>query len=202
MDDPGGLDLLGVLVGSEGTLAIITKIWVRLTPNPQDYRTMRAIFSTVDDATNAISDIIGAGVVPAAMELMDQGIVAAVEEAYQFGFPLDAGAIVVIELDGPAAGLAEQERQVVAFCRKWNAREVLQAADAKQREAALEMPQDGRGRGGPIEPKLLHSRRGGAADPAAAHPPPHRRDCRQARSADCQRGACRRRERAPDSALR
>jgi glycolate oxidase len=134
VDDPAGLDLLGVLVGSEGTLAIITKIWVRLTPNPQDYRTMRAIFSTVDDATNAISDIIGAGVVPAAMELMDQGIVAAVEEAYQFGFPLDAGAIVVIELDGPAAGLAEQERQVVAFCRKWNAREVLQAADAKQRE--------------------------------------------------------------------
>lgn len=134
VDDPAGLDLLGVLVGSEGTLAVITKIWVRLTPNPQDYRTMRAIFSTVDDATNAISDIIGAGVVPAAMELMDQGIVAAVEEAYQFGFPLDAGAIVVIELDGPAAGLAEQERQVVALCRKWNAREVLQAADAKQRE--------------------------------------------------------------------
>jgi glycolate oxidase len=132
--NPAGLDLIGPLVGSEGTLAIITKIWVRLTPNPQDYRTLRAIFNTVDDATNAISDIIGAGIVPAAMELMDQGIVAAVEEAYQFGFPLDAGAIAVIELDGPAAGLDVQQQAVAEFCQKWRAREVLQAATAKERE--------------------------------------------------------------------
>jgi glycolate oxidase len=131
---PAGLDLIGPLVGSEGTLAIITKIWVRLTPNPQDYRTLRAIFNTVDDATNAISDIIGAGIVPAAMELMDQGIVAAVEEAYQFGFPLDAGAIAVIELDGPSAGLDVQQQAVAGFCQKWNAREVLQATTAKERE--------------------------------------------------------------------
>ena len=131
---PGALDLLGPLVGSEGTLAVVTKIWVRLTPNPQDYRTLRAIFNTVDDATNAISDIIGAGIVPAAMELMDQGIVAAVEEAYQFGFPLDAGAIVVIELDGPSASLDDQQREVAAFCEKWRAREILLAATLKERE--------------------------------------------------------------------
>jgi glycolate oxidase len=132
--DPAGLDLLGPLVGSEGTLGIVTKVWVRLTPNPQDYRTLRAIFDTVDDATNAVSDIIGAGIVPAAMELMDQGIVAAVEAAYHFGFPLDAGAIAVIELDGPAAGLDEQQGRVDAFCRQWHAREVLQAATAHERE--------------------------------------------------------------------
>jgi glycolate oxidase len=132
--DPAGLDLIGLLVGSEGTLAIITKVWVRLTPNPQDYRTLRAIFDTVDDATNAISDIVGAGIIPAAMELMDQGIVAAVEEAYHFGFPLDAGAIAVIELDGPTAGLDQQQQQVDGFCRKWHAREVLQAATAQERE--------------------------------------------------------------------
>ncbi len=131
--DPPGLDLLGVLVGSEGTLAIVTKAWVRLTPNPQDYRTMRAIFETVDDATGAISDIIGEGIVPAAMELMDQGIIAAVEEAYHFGFPLDAGAIAVIEVDGLAAGLDGQQQRIVALCRKWNAREVLQAASAEER---------------------------------------------------------------------
>lgn len=132
--DPAGLDLIGPLVGNEGTLAILTKIWVRLTPNPQDYRTLRAIFNTVDDATNAISDIIGAGIIPAAMELMDQGIVGAVEEAFHFGFPLDAGAIAVIELDGPSAGLDEQQKHVDAFCRKWHAREVLQASTAAQRE--------------------------------------------------------------------
>jgi glycolate oxidase len=132
--DPAGLDLLGVLVGSEGTLGIITKVWARLTPNPQDYRTLRAIFNTVDDATNAISDIIAAGIIPAAMELMDRGIVAAVEAAYQFGFPLDAEAIVVIELDGLAAGLDQQQQAVVEFCRKWRAREVLQAATAAERD--------------------------------------------------------------------
>ena len=130
---PAELDLVGLFVGSEGTLGIVTKVWVRLTPNPQDYRTMRAIFESVDDASNAITDIIGAGVIPAAMELMDRGIVRAVEEAFHFGFPLDAEAIVVIELDGPSAGLDKQQAQVVEFCRKWRAREVVPAATAQER---------------------------------------------------------------------
>ena len=132
--DPPGLDLLGLLVGSEGTLAIVTRIWLRLTPNPQDYRAMRVIFETLDDATGAISDIIGEGIIPAAMELMDQGIVAAVEEAFHFGFPLDAEAIVVIEVDGLGAGLDGQQERIVALCRKWNARQIVQAADPEQRE--------------------------------------------------------------------
>ncbi len=133
--DPAGLDLIGTLVGSEGTLAVVTKVWVRLTPDPQDYRTMRAIFATVDDATNAVSDIIGAGIIPAAMELMDRGIVAAVEAAYHFGFPLDAEAILVIEIDGIPAGLDEQQERIVEICRRRHAREVLQAATAKERES-------------------------------------------------------------------
>lgn len=132
--DRASLDLIGLLVGSEGTLAIITKIWVRLTPNPQDYRTLRVIFDTVDDATNAISDVIGEGIVPAAMELMDQGIVGAVDEAYHFGFPLDAEAVAVIELDGPSAGLDRQKERIVEICRKHGAREILQADTAQQRE--------------------------------------------------------------------
>ncbi|NUQ61283.1 MAG: FAD-binding protein [Pirellulales bacterium] len=132
--NPAGLDLLGVLVGSEGTLAIVTKIWVRLTPNPQDYRTLRVIFDTLDSASNAVSDIIGEGIIPAAMELMDRGIIGALEEAYQFGFPLDAEAILVIELDGPSAGLDRQKEQVVEICRRQGAREVLQAATAQERQ--------------------------------------------------------------------
>jgi glycolate oxidase len=134
VEQPAGLDLIGLLVGSEGTLAIVTRLWLRLTPNPQDYRALRAIFNTVDDATNAISDIIAAGIIPAAMELMDQGIIAAVEEAFHFGFPLDAEAIAVIEVDGPAVGLDEHQRQIQEFCQKWHAREVLLATDAQQRE--------------------------------------------------------------------
>lgn len=134
VDDPASLDLIGVLVGSEGTLGIITKVWVRLTPNPQDYRTLRAIFDTLDDATNAVSDIIGEGIIPAAMELMDQAIVGAVEAAYHFGFPLDAEAILVIELDGPSAGLDPQQQRVLELCRKHRAREVVQATTTQERE--------------------------------------------------------------------
>lgn len=132
--DPSELDLLGVLVGSEGTLAIITKVWVRLTPCPQHHRAMRAIFNSVDDASNAVSQIIAAGIIPAAMELMDQGILAAVEEAFQFGFPPDAGAVLVIEVDGPDAGLDRQQEQIVDFCKRFGAREVLQAASGEERE--------------------------------------------------------------------
>lgn len=133
VEDPAAIDLVGLLVGSEGTLAIVTKVWVRLTPNPQDYRTMRAIFDSVDNATNAVSDIIAQGMIPAAMELMDRGIVAAVEEAFHFGFPLDAEAIVVIELDGPTAGLDRQRDAITKICTKRGAREVLQAASPEER---------------------------------------------------------------------
>ena len=132
--NPAGLDLVGVLVGSEGTLAIVTKVWVRLTPNPQDYRTMRVIFESVEDAGEAISGIIAAGIIPAAMELMDQGILAAVEEAFHFGFPLDAGAIAGDR--GRRAG-GRARRAAGAGRRdlpKSSAREVLQAASAEERE--------------------------------------------------------------------
>jgi glycolate dehydrogenase FAD-linked subunit len=114
-EDPCGLDLVGAIVGSEGTLAIVTKVWVRLTKNPQGYRTLLGVFESCDDATNAISEIIGAGIVPAALEMMDQGILVAVEAAFQFGFPLDAQAILLIEVDGLEAGLDEQKEQ---WCRE------------------------------------------------------------------------------------
>ncbi|MCS7305886.1 MAG: FAD-binding protein [Thermoguttaceae bacterium] len=131
--DPPGYDLLGVLVGSEGTLAILTKLWLRLTPNPQDYRTMRAVFAKLENACNAISDIIGQGIIPAAMELMDQGILAAVEEAYHFGFPLDAEAVVIIEVDGLSVGLDDQLARIVQICQRWGARQILHAANAEER---------------------------------------------------------------------
>ncbi len=131
--DSSGLDLIGVLVGSEGTLGIVTKIWVRLTPNAQDYRALRATFDSLDDAGNAVSHIIAAGIVPAAMELMDQGILAAVEEAYHFGFPPDAGAVLVIEVDGLSLALDRQVEQIAEFCKRFGAREVLQAASADER---------------------------------------------------------------------
>jgi len=134
LGDPAGYDLLGLLVGSEGTLAVVTKIWLRLTPDPQDYRTFRAIFNSVEDATNTASQIIAAGIIPAALELMDQGIMEAVEAAYHFGFPEDAAAALVIEIDGPRVGLDAQESQIAAICQTNHAREVLQAKSSKERE--------------------------------------------------------------------
>ena len=133
-EDATGLDLVGTIVGSEGTLGIVTKAWVRLTRNPQGYRTMLAIFDSVDDATNAISEIIGAGIVPAALEMMDQGIVKALEEAFRFGFPLDAEAVLLIEVDGLEAGLDEQRDQISELCKVRGAREVRFAKDDQERQ--------------------------------------------------------------------
>ncbi len=132
-EEHAGLDLIGAIVGSEGTLAIVTKVWVRLTRNPQGYRTMLGIFESCEDATNAISEIIGAGIVPAALELMDQGILVAVEAAFKFGFPLDAEAILLIEVDGLEAGLDQQQQQIIELCKKCGAREVRLASDNKER---------------------------------------------------------------------
>jgi glycolate oxidase len=132
-EDPIGLDLVGAVVGSEGTLAIVTKVWVRLTRNPQGHRTMLGMFESVDDATRAISEIIGAGIVPAALEMMDQGILVAIEAAFQFGFPLDAQAILLIEVDGLEAGLDQQRDQIVTICKASGAREVRLAKDEKER---------------------------------------------------------------------
>ena len=121
-EDMPGLDLVGTLVGSEGTLAVVTKIWVRISRNPQGVRTMLAVFESVDNATEAISEIIGAGIIPAALEMMDQGILAALEAAFHFGFPLDAGAILLIEVDGLEAGLDERRVRIVELCRQCGAR--------------------------------------------------------------------------------
>jgi glycolate oxidase len=132
-EDSPGLDMTGVMVGSEGTLAIATKIWVRLTRNPHGCRTMLAIFDSLDDTSQTISDIIGAGVVPAALEMMDKGILGALEDAYHFGFPLDAEAVLLIEVDGIEAGLDLQRDRVVEICERSGAREVRQAATEEER---------------------------------------------------------------------
>jgi glycolate oxidase len=132
-EDYPGPDLVGTIVGGEGTLGIVTKIWVRLTRNPQGVRTMLAIFDSIDDATQAISGIIGAGIIPAALEMMDHGILVAVEEAFHFGFPPDAEAVLLIEVDGIEVGLDQQRDRVAEICRQHRAKEVRFAADAKER---------------------------------------------------------------------
>jgi glycolate dehydrogenase FAD-linked subunit len=126
-EDNPGYDLTGVIVGSEGTFGIVSKAWVRITRNPEAYRTLLGVFDTIDDATNTISDIIGAGIVPGALELLDRLILGAVEAAFKFGFPLDAGAVLIMEVDGLNAGLDEEAAKIEAIAKKNNAREVRRA---------------------------------------------------------------------------
>src|SRR5437660_11759471 len=132
-EDNPGYDLTGVIVGSEGTFGIATKAWVRITRNPEAYRTLLGVFETVDDATNTISDLIGAGIVPAALEMLDQLILQALEAAFHFGFPLDAGAVLIMEVDGLEAGLDADAERIRAIALKNHAREVRRAATDAER---------------------------------------------------------------------
>lgn len=127
------VDLTGLFVGSEGTFGVVTRIWVRITRDPAAHRTMLGIFNTVDDATQAISRIIGAGIIPAALEMMDQGIVSAVEAAFQFGFPLDAGAVLLIEVDGLECSMDDEARLITELCMESAAREVRQSRTEEER---------------------------------------------------------------------
>jgi glycolate oxidase len=134
-EDNPGYDLTGCIVGSEGTFGVVSKVWVRLTRNPEAYRTLLGVFNTVDDATTAISEIIGAGIVPGALELLDQTMLSAVEAAFKFGFPLDAGAVLIMEVDGLEAGLQDEADRVESIALGCGAREVRKANTEPERMA-------------------------------------------------------------------
>ena len=130
--DAPGYDLLGAFVGSEGTLGIATKITLRLVRVPQAVRTLLAAFEDTEQAGSAVSEIIGAGIVPAAVEMMDALCIEAVEAAVHPGFP-EAGAILLLELDGPEAEVANQFEQVIEVFEGNNATEIRVAEDEEER---------------------------------------------------------------------
>src|SRR6266481_4706731 len=132
--DALGYDLAGVFVGSEGTFGIATKIIVRILRKPQAVKTVLAVFDQVDQASEAVSAIIARGLVPAAMEMIDQLTIEAVEDAFGCGYPRDAAAALLIELDGLAVGMSAQADRIVAACREAGAREVRAAADEAERQ--------------------------------------------------------------------
>ncbi|GLY00607.1 FAD-binding protein [Actinoplanes sp. NBRC 101535] len=132
--DTPGYDLLGAFVGSEGTLGIATEVTVRLTRLPATVRTLLAAFRTVDQASAATSAIIAAGVVPAAVEMMDALAVEAAEAAVHCDYPAGAGAVLIVELDGPAAEVQAQFEQVTRLCDEAGAFETRVAADDTERQ--------------------------------------------------------------------
>ncbi|WP_345572551.1 FAD-linked oxidase C-terminal domain-containing protein [Nonomuraea rosea] len=130
--DPG-YDLLGAFIGSEGTLGIATKITVRLCRAPEAVTTVLAAFESIEQGGQAVSAIIGAGIVPAAIEMMDALAIEAAEAAVACSYPAGAGAVLIVELDGPAAEVERQFAQLREICSA--AFELRVAADAAERAA-------------------------------------------------------------------
>ncbi len=129
------LDLVAGFVGSEGTLGIVTAAVIRLLPLPERVATMLAGFPSTDDAGEVVSEIIASGIVPAAIEMMDTVAIEAIEEAVHAGLPVGAGAVLLVELDGPAAEVELVSEQVQEICREHGAGEIRIAADQAERAA-------------------------------------------------------------------
>ena len=151
-----GYDLLGAFVGSEGCFGVALDVTVRLSPNPQAIRTLLADFTSIEAAARATSDIIASGIVPAALEMMDGPTIQAVEASiYAAGYPVDAAAILLIEVDGLAAGLETDVLRVEAMCNGAGARTVRIARDDAERARLWQGRKKAFGALGRISPHLV-----------------------------------------------
>lgn len=154
--DAPGYDLLGLLTGSEGTLGIVTKITVRILKNPEAKQTVLAYFDRISDGSQAVSDIISAGIVPAALEMMDKTAIEGVEAAaFPVGHPKDIEALLLIEVDGISAGIEEQINHILEVCKSHNVREVKVAQDEQERGKWWANRKTGFGAMGAISPDYL-----------------------------------------------
>ena len=152
----GGYDLLGAFIGSEGCFGVVVDVTVRLTPDPERVITLLADFLRVRDAADATSRIIAAGILPAALELMDQPTIEAVESSvYAAGYPRDAAAVLLVEVDGAAAGLEDDAQAVERLCREAGARGVRVAHDAAERARLWQGRKKAFGAMGRVAPHLV-----------------------------------------------
>jgi len=131
-DNPG-YDLLGIIVGSEGTLGLVTKIMLKLERAPEAVKTMLAVYDSIQDGANTVSAIIAEGIVPATLEMIDNIVMRAVEAAIKVGYPLDAAAVLLIELDGMPEGMDDKVQEVMEICKSNNVRDVRLAKDEAER---------------------------------------------------------------------
>ena len=132
--DAPGYDLCGLLVGSEGTLALVTEITVKLSPKPESVKTLLAIFDTIEDASQTVVEITAQGITPAACEMLDGWTLRIVEDYIQAGFPRDSAAVLLLEVEGVREAVEAQEAAIGEVCRRCRAREVRRARDDNERE--------------------------------------------------------------------
>jgi len=132
--DPPGYDLLGAFVGSEGTLGIATKVWLRVVPVPESVRTLVAFFDSTHAAGEAVSEIVQSGVVPGAIEMMDKVAIEASEQMAHAGYPVGRGAALLVELDGAEQECKTRFDQVVALCERCGSDDVRVARDETERQ--------------------------------------------------------------------
>ncbi len=138
LDSPG-YDLIGVFVGSEGTLGVATKIWLRVVPTPEAVKTLVAFFDTTRQAGEAVSDIVQGGVVPGAIEIMDRMAITAAEKSAKAGFPVGRGAALLVELDGSQRECEAHFEEIAAICRRRGSDDVRVARDDDERRLFWKM---------------------------------------------------------------
>ena len=199
--DPVGPDLMGLLIGSEGTLAIVTSVTVRILRKPESVQTLLAAFDTIDAGGAAVSEIIGAGIIPAAIEMMDALAIQAAEAAVHPGFP-PADTVLIVELDGPDAEVRALFGMVEDICRRAGAT-TIEVARTEEQRARIWKGTEGRVRGdGEGVAELLRAGRRGAENAAAGSSRAHSRSGTHLGAAHRQRLPCRRRQPAPADLLR
>ena len=150
-----GYDMAGLFVGSEGTFGIATKIVVRILRQSQAVKTVLAVFDSIEQASEAVSAVIAKGLIPAAMEMIDQVTIGAVEDAFGCGYPRDAAAALLIELDGLSLGMDAQAERVMAACRDCGARDVRVARDEAERQLLWKGRKSAFGAYGRISPAYM-----------------------------------------------
>ncbi len=154
--EPPSFDLVGLFVGSEGCFGLATEIEVALLPLPEGVRTLLAIFDTLEEAGAAVTSIISKGLLPAALEIVDNNTIRAVEASvFAAGYPTDAAAALVVEFDGPDAGLDGDAREAERCCLEHGAREVRRASSAEERAALWKGRKKSFGTMGRLAPDLL-----------------------------------------------
>lgn len=154
-ENPNTPDLTGIFMASEGALAIVAEALLRITPLPKDYRTISAVFDDLGKSGQAVSEIIAAGILPTGMEIMDHQLIAALEDYLHLGFPLDAEAMLLIELDGLGPELDRQMEAVFEICKKSGATGLSMASSPEERDQLWLARRSGNGAMGRIKPATI-----------------------------------------------